>query len=276
MKHNGGQQEGARSSRDILAEIDRTRHEMDYTLGAIERRLTPGQLMDQGIDYLRNSGANEFVQNLAGQVKYNPLPVSLVGIGLAWLMAADKTQPHYGSASHGGGLGERAEQVKDRLSEGAQGMRDRASAATQTAGEKLGEMRDRATAATQSAKDKLGALGSSARDQVDRAKSSMDYMMREQPLALGAVAVAIGAVLAAMAPRTRQEDELMGDASDRLKQQVKETGQEKLDQVAQAAKESKPTSEKHSKHGEKPAQTAPSKVGADLTPRGDGGTRRPS
>jgi ElaB/YqjD/DUF883 family membrane-anchored ribosome-binding protein len=244
MKHNGEQQEGGRSSQDILAEIDRTRHEMDYTLGAIERRLTPGQLVDQGIDYLRQSGANEFVQNLAGQVKYNPLPVSLVGIGIAWLMAAGKKQPDYESTS--ASSGERAGQIKDKLSEGAQGMRDRA------------------TAATQSAKERIGALGSSARDQVDRAKSGMDYMIREQPLALAAVGVAIGAVLAAMAPRTRQEDELMGETSDRIKEQAKDTGKEKLEQVKQAAQEVAPT------------QKGPPKVGADLTPRGGDGTRRAS
>ena len=254
MKHNGGQQEGARRSQDILAEIDRTRDEMDYTLGAIERRLTPGQLVDQGIDYLRQSGANEFVQNLAGQVKYHPLPVSLVGIGIAWLRAADKRQPAYGTESYAAGLGERAGQVKDKVVEGTQAMRDRA------------------TAATQSAKERIGALGSSARDQVDRAKRGMDYMVREQPLALGAVAVAIGAVLAAIAPRSRQEDELIGEASDRLKQQVKDTGQEKLEQATQAAKAATSTS----KHGEPPTQKAAPKVGADLTPRGDGGTRRTS
>lgn len=268
MKHNGGEQEGARRPQDILAEIDRTRNEMDYTLNAIERRLTPGQLVDQGIDYLRQSGANEFVQNLAGQMKYNPLPVSLVGIGIAWLMAAGKKQPDYESTSSS--YGERAGQLGDKVSESAQGMRDRAAAATQ------------------SAKERISALSSSTRDQVDRAKSGLDYMMREQPLALAAVGVAIGAVLAAMAPRTRQEDELMGDASDRLKQQVKETGQEnldqakelgkeKLEQVKQAAQEATSTSPKadDSRPAGKP-QKGPPKVGADLTPRGGDGTRRTS
>ncbi|MFL6572479.1 MAG: DUF3618 domain-containing protein [Burkholderiales bacterium] len=260
MKHNGGEQESGRRPQDILAEIDRTRNEMDYTLSAIERRLTPGQLVDQGIDYLRQSGANEFVQNLAGQVKYNPLPVSLVGIGIAWLMAAGKKQPDYESTSSS--YGERAGQLRDQFGESAQGMRDRA------------------TAATQSAKERIGALGSSARDQVDRAKSGLDYMMREQPLALAAVGVAIGAVLAAMAPRTRQEDELMGDASERLKQQVKQAAQEatstspKADDSRPAGK---PNVQAHPpKYGEAPTQKGPPKVGADLTPRGGDGTRRTS
>jgi ElaB/YqjD/DUF883 family membrane-anchored ribosome-binding protein len=295
MKHNGERQESARRPDEILAEIDRTRDEMDSTLSAIEHRLTPGQLVDQGIDYLRHSGANEFVQNLGGQVKHNPLPVSLVGIGLAWLMAASKRQPDYGSrsgtASYGARLGERTGEMKDKLAQAAQSMRERASATTQ------------------SAKETLGAFGSSARSQMDRAKSSADYMMREQPLALGAIGVAVGAFLAAMAPRTRQEDELMGEARDRLVDKAQETGKEKLDQAKQAANaamktegsqrseapsagwphpasgkgvpstpsrtpESQPTGKTTVRvHGETAATAVPPAVGADLTPRGPGGAR---
>jgi hypothetical protein len=59
MKHNGGQHNDARKPDEILAEIERTRHDMDSTLTAIEHRLTPGQLFDQGVDYLRNSGGHE-------------------------------------------------------------------------------------------------------------------------------------------------------------------------------------------------------------------------
>src|SRR4051794_23165308 len=82
---------GQRRPEDIQAEIARTRSEMDATLSAIEQRLTPGQLVDQGLDYLRRSGAREFASNLGTSVKDNPLPVSLVGIGLAWLMATGKS-----------------------------------------------------------------------------------------------------------------------------------------------------------------------------------------
>ncbi|MGH8741625.1 MAG: DUF3618 domain-containing protein, partial [Burkholderiales bacterium] len=70
MRHNG-----ERRPEEIQAEIARTRGDMDATLTAIEQRLTPGQLVDQGIDYIRNSGANEFVSNLGGSVKSNPMPV---------------------------------------------------------------------------------------------------------------------------------------------------------------------------------------------------------
>jgi ElaB/YqjD/DUF883 family membrane-anchored ribosome-binding protein len=311
MKHNGERQENARRPEDILAEIDRTRHEMDSTLSAIEHRLTPGQLVDQGMDYLRHSGANEFVQNLGSQVKYNPLPVSLVGIGLAWLMAASKRQPDYGSeygSSSSGRLGERAGEMKDRFGEragemkdkvshGVQSMRERASGTAQSAGAKFGEMRERATAATQSAKERMASMGSGARHQMERARSSADYMMREQPLALGAIGLAVGAFFAAMAPRTHKEDELMGEASDRLADQAKQIGTEKLEQAKEVGKEkleqAKPAQSAAGKGGDsqpagKPTvrvqpgdvrtqaagtQAVPPPVGADLTPRGSGGAR---
>jgi ElaB/YqjD/DUF883 family membrane-anchored ribosome-binding protein len=303
MRHNGEREDTARRPEDILAEIDRTRHEMDYTLSAIEHRLTPGQLVDQGIDYLRHSGANEFVQNLGSQVKHNPLPVSLVGIGLAWLMAASKRQPDYdaayGSSSYGR-LGERAGEMKDKVSQGVQSMRERASGTAESASAKLGEMRERASSATQSAKERITAIGSSARSQMERARESADYMMREQPLALGAIGLAVGAFFAAMAPRTQKEDELMGEARDRLMDQAKAAGAEKLEQAKEAGKEkleqarqsasssmkpneSQPTRTAAGQASGKPTvrvppgdvstQSVPPPVGADLTPRGAGGTR---
>jgi hypothetical protein len=62
-------------------------------------------------------------------------------------------------------------------------------------------------------------------------------MVREQPLALGAIGLAVGALLAAAAPRTRTENELMGEASDRLAERAKEAGREQLQTATQKVKE---------------------------------------
>src|SRR5690606_3926849 len=99
MRHNG-----ERRPEEIEAEIARTRTDMDATLTAIEQRLTPGQLIDQGLDYMRHSGGREFVSNLGGSVKNNPIPVALMGIGMAWLMATGNRRPAYlrESAESGG------------------------------------------------------------------------------------------------------------------------------------------------------------------------------
>ena len=189
---NGGN--GTRRPEEILAEIHRTRDEMDHTLQAIEHRLTPGQLVDQGLDYLKNSGAREYVNNLSSSVKTHPLPATLTGIGIAWLMAVGNKRPapesSYSGAT-GSAIGERVQGIGDRV----HGIGDR----------------------LQSAKE--------------RARGGWDSMLNEHPLALGAIGLAIGAVVAAMAPRTQKEDQLMGQARDELLDKAKQAGTEKLEQM---------------------------------------------
>jgi ElaB/YqjD/DUF883 family membrane-anchored ribosome-binding protein len=219
MKDNGG-----RRPEQILTDIYRTRDELEKTLVAIEHRLTPGQLVDQGLEYLRHSGANEFVHNLGGAAKQNPLPVALVGIGLAWLMALGR-QPaqNYGSSM-----------TSSRLHEGMTSMRDKASGAAHSAAESMHSIRDRAAQVTDT-----------AREQWLRARGGMDYLVHEQPFALGAIGLAIGAVLGAAAPRTRQEERLMGEASRGLAEKAKELGSQQLDKAQQAVKQvaEKPTTQ---------------------------------
>jgi hypothetical protein len=194
---NGGN--GTRRPEEILAEIHRTRDEMDHTLQAIEHRLTPGQLVDQGLDYLKNSGAREYVNNLSSSVKTHPLPATLTGIGIAWLMAVGNRQPAQPSSYNTGpGIGERM----------------------------------------QSAKERAAQIGSSARQQLDRARGGWDSMLNEHPLALGAICLAIGAVVAAMAPRSEKEDRLMGQARDGMLDKAKQAGTEKLERMKEGQRPS--------------------------------------
>ena len=276
MKHNGGHNE-TRKPDEILAEIERTRHDMDSTLTAIEHRLTPGQLFDQSVDYLRNSGGHEFVQNLGTQAKNNPMPIALVGIGLAWLMASGKNPPaRYSydstSTSYSPSLGERAGELGDKASGMASDVRDRASGmassakariydTTHAVGDRVRQARDSLTSAGQSARQRVSDVGGSARHQVERARSGVDYMMREQPIALGVIGVAIGAMFAAMAPRTRKEDELMGDTRDRLLDQAKEAGREKLEQAKDVANAAMGAASREAEHRGLKPQSGTSEAG---------------
>jgi 2-methylisocitrate lyase-like PEP mutase family enzyme len=73
-----------------------------------------------------------------------------------------------------------------------------------------------------------------AAQQLERARGGWDSMLNEHPLALGAIGLAIGAVVAAMAPRTEKEDQLMGQARDDLLDKAKQAGTEKLEQMKEA------------------------------------------
>lgn len=256
MRHNG-----ERRPEEIQAEIARTRGDMDATLTAIEQRLTPGQLIDQGLDYVRSSGANEFVSNLGGSVKNNPIPVALMGIGMAWLMATGNRKPSYLRES--GSVEGAASGMMQRASEGMSSTRERLSQTAQSARERVGQM-------GQGARERADQL----RQQAERVRTGYDSLVREQPLVLGAIGLAVGALLAAAAPRTRREDELMGEASDRLTERAKEAGKETLEkakQVATAAKDA--ASAEAGKQGvsPKPAQPAGQagqQAGAPVKPAG--------
>lgn len=74
-----------RAPEEIASDIERTRAEMSSTIDAIQNKMTPGQLMDQAFAYARTSLPADFGTNLGNAVRQNPVPVALVGIGLAWL-----------------------------------------------------------------------------------------------------------------------------------------------------------------------------------------------
>jgi ElaB/YqjD/DUF883 family membrane-anchored ribosome-binding protein len=205
-----------RTAEEIEDHIALTRGRIDATLKGIEERLTTEQLVRQGVDYLRHSGAAEFAANLGGSVKHHPLPVSLVAVGLAWLMVGDRSDRwmaghpavHEDSTEHAG-FGEKVEQLK---SKGA-------------------SVRHRISDATNAARDQASRISDGTREQWDKARDGYETVMREQPLALGAIGFGIGALCAALLPRTPREDALMGEASDRVTERAQAVASEGLDDV---------------------------------------------
>src|SRR5207237_540482 len=75
-----------KSSAQLEQESEQARNSVAETLDELRSRVTPGQMLDQLIDYARDSNGAMFFRNLGQQVVDNPLPVTLVGAGFAWLM----------------------------------------------------------------------------------------------------------------------------------------------------------------------------------------------
>lgn len=70
-----------------------------------------------------------------------------------------------------------------------------------------------------------------------RAKRSFLDTLQEEPLIVGAVALAIGAAVGAALPATRREDQLFGGARDRLRDDAMDYGRDALDKAGHAASE---------------------------------------
>jgi hypothetical protein len=65
-------------------------------------------------------------------------------------------------------------------------------------------------------------------------------MMRENPLACGAVAVAAGTAIGLVLPSTRFENEYIGDTGERLVERVEDIARDALGRVRDAAKPAEP------------------------------------
>ena len=62
--------------------------------------------------------------------------------------------------------------------------------------------------------------GSAVQHQADQMSRTLMNVLHDQPLVGGALAFAVGAAVASAFPHTRQEDQVFGEAADKLKQQV--------------------------------------------------------
>jgi hypothetical protein len=73
------------------------------------------------------------------------------------------------------------------------------------------------------------------KDQTQRAGSTIHDAVQENPLAVGAVALAIGAAVGLAVPVTRRENQLMGEARDRLVDQVQASAGEAVETAQRVA-----------------------------------------
>jgi Protein of unknown function (DUF3618) len=75
---------------EIERDLSGTRARLGVTLEALRRELSPGRVAERAVSRAKGSGVGEFGRNLAGTVRGHPVPVALLGLGLAWLVLSDR------------------------------------------------------------------------------------------------------------------------------------------------------------------------------------------
>lgn len=258
-----------KSADQLEDEINRIRQEMNETLSAIESQFTPGQLIDRALHSMKG-GPGAFASNLGTTLRDNPLPATLIGIGLGWLMVDERRPPRRGAAHYpmsGDTIGSRTEMAREKVSSGMSTAREkmdetkgRVSETTGRMKEKLGEMKHTVSEKMHHATDKMHhtreqsgermhSVGERARharetlnerghrtgERMHEMKSNVTGFAHEQPLLLGLIGLGVGALVAAMIPPTRKEDEWLGETSDRMKHQAKEAGREQMQKAQHVA-----------------------------------------
>lgn len=230
-------------------EIDQTRANMDRTLGALERKFSPGQLLDQAMEFARENGG-EFANNLGRSVKENPVPALLTAVGIAWMVAssnrpkpslADAYDDRYArddlnaSGFDDTGYEDDAGDQKEGLTDKAQRLKASAEGSLSDAGQRVKSAAERARQKLASTKDTVSAglrrSSGTAQLQTQRVREGFNSLLTEQPLLLGALGIAVGAAIGAVLPATEQEDRLFGSARDKALSEVKQRGTETYEQV---------------------------------------------
>ena len=234
-------------------EIDQTRANMDRTLGALERKFSPGQLLDQAMEFARENGG-EFANNLGRSVKENPVPALLTAVGIAWMVAssnrprssiADAYDDRYARDDFDAvdlddtGDEDDAGDQKERLTDKAQRLKASAGETLSDAGQRVKFAAQRARQKLAGTKDTVSAglrrTSGTAQFQTERVREGFNSLLTEQPLLLGALGIAVGAAIGAALPATEQEDRLFGSARDKALSEVKQRGTESYEQVRDKA-----------------------------------------
>ncbi|MBW4709527.1 DUF3618 domain-containing protein [Roseobacter sp. YSTF-M11] len=311
-----------RSPQEIEREIEEQRSDLTSNLEDLQDKFSIDTLVRQIGDQFREHGG-DMGRSISNQVKANPIPLALTGIGLAWLMFGGSQQPQlrhraaddfdddryspaerdvrhsgvergmpdtppathgtrsasvpawardhdYGdSPSVGDRLSSGAEAVKNKAADGAQSVKGGLASAASALGDAASSAKSTVGTATQSAKQGLATarnriaegtetLSEEGRKRVIAARQKAVEMRRsaarsmhqgtdaaadfydQQPLVVGALALAVGAALGGALPRTKAENDLMGTQSDSLFDEAERIFQEekaKALSVADAVKD---------------------------------------
>lgn len=175
----------------------------------------------------------DFVRDLGEAARKNPLSAALIGMGVLWLFTGSRPVERAGEFARRTGFnripdaaGKVLETARSTLKSGADFGSGGVTSATETLWDggaaaldgaaRFG--REHADAASEYARF----IPESGAEMFDTVRTNLTELFRAQPLALGAVGLAIGAGIAAALPGSEVEAVYLGEASDTVKAKVAE------------------------------------------------------
>lgn len=224
----------------IERDLERTRERMDDRLSQLEERLTPGQLLNDGLASLSRTDGADFTRDLLARARSNPAPVLVAGVGLAWLFLSERkaAQPD---------LGRDARLRRRRLAAVERQVSRGAGEADDAFGLRLNEARgdvlevrrvegESPQAYSRRVADALTDLhaGGAHVDEQGAARAGSRRAITG-PLAIGGLAASVGAVLGALLPTTRTEENLLGGTATRARDAGVDMAQAVVDRAAHVA-----------------------------------------
>jgi ElaB/YqjD/DUF883 family membrane-anchored ribosome-binding protein len=245
----------------IRAGIEDTRAEMSQTINEIQERLSPEHLMGQVKETVREAtigkvervmdkvgetiggvaepareamdragtAIKETSRTVADSVWKNPIPVALIGLGLG-MLAMRRWRSGNGHGYDG------RHDYDRRTTPRVKRPNTLGQMQTETTGT-LDQVKETASDLATRSTNALSDLGTKAKDSVSTIGTRFGQVLRENPLAVGAVAVAAGTAVGLVLPSTKFESEYIGEASERLVDKAEDAARGALDKVQSAAQQ---------------------------------------
>jgi DNA segregation ATPase FtsK/SpoIIIE-like protein len=256
-------------TRRIETEIEDTRHEMSATIDQIGHRLQPASIADEARQKVREAtvgkvermvdGAGQTAQQagttLVETIRQNPVPAAMAAMGIGWLVVrmrdsgqARSDQWRYDSSGrsygrygeYGGGDGRgygNGGSGQDPLLRARSAAEQATSSAQQLAGQAIDDAQQAGADIQRNIQHAAGSAVDATQDKVQQAQWQFDRTLSQNPLALGALAIGVGAAVGLALPETQKERELYAEPREQLVSKVSETASQALEQAEAGAEE---------------------------------------
>jgi uncharacterized protein YjbJ (UPF0337 family) len=234
---------------EIRDDIDTTRTEMGETLGELGDRLDPARVLSQAKENVREAtigrvehavedvgeSAKGTTDMLINTIKENPIPTALAGAGIFMLWRNRSREPRREAQWR---ARSDAWAPNGRRYDDARGGDGAASTIRQAAGAAAGSVGETAGNVASTVGEAAGNAGQLAGEAVEQGRqtamevgSQLDRYMQASPLAMGAIAYGVGAVVGALLPETDQEREMLAGPAEQVSGAVRDTVNQAMDAV---------------------------------------------
>jgi len=167
---------------------------------------------------------SDFINDLGDAVRRNPVSTALIGMGLVWLFAGSKAGVGPEALLRRTGIPQPATEAFNTVRDGV----------TSTAISAVEAIRDAEIPGAETIRSNSKLVPISA-NFLHNVRGNLADLFDAQPLALGAVGLAIGAGIAASLPQTDLENSYLGETSEVVRNTATETAGEQVERAVTLA-----------------------------------------
>jgi hypothetical protein len=238
---------GDREVDALVGDIVETRDEMTVTVEEIGDRLDPQNIIEGAKETVREAtvGKVETMANTAGmmvtdagdtvreagsglvdRITSNPIPAAMVGLGLGWLALSSRPATQ-GQSRSTDGAQQRAAMMADQVGRTVDDVTGKAGRTVDNVTGKAGRIADELPYQVRSTADQIG--------------SEAGRMFQSNPLAVGAIAVAVGTAVGLAMPATEMERRAIARPARQVMERAEDAATDAMEGVEESVREAEQT-----------------------------------